>query len=289
MIPVCCHIVETLAGHAFISYVREDSNDVDSLQRMLEAAGVRVWRDTADLWPGEDWRIRIRRAITDNALVFIACFSSRSIARVKSYQNEELVLAIEQMRMRSPDVPWLIPVRFDDCVIPDLEVGGGRTLASIQRADLFGIARDIGIARLVAAILRALGPSTVNTETEQSERQDTDVETDGAAPEKKRTSAVMSRLKVAARDPLDISGENSKLLEIDMARGAYRMSWTAKGRGLFSVRDESARGGDGKLIANGVVPKTSSGEAIVRVETDGRRIISVEAPSIAWTIIFTYL
>jgi hypothetical protein len=149
--------VVNAAGHAFISYVREDSHDVDRLQRTLEAAGVSVWRDTADLWPGEDWRVRIRRAITDNALVFVACFSSRSIARKKTYQNEELLLAIEQLRLRRPDDSWLIPVRFDNCEIPDLEIGGGRTLASIQRVDLFGDYRDVGIARLVAAVLRILG------------------------------------------------------------------------------------------------------------------------------------
>ena len=34
-----------------------------------------MWRDTADLWPGEDWRAKIRQAIICNALVFIACFS----------------------------------------------------------------------------------------------------------------------------------------------------------------------------------------------------------------------
>src|ERR1022692_1810239 len=146
-----------VAGHAFLSYVREDSLAVDRLQRVLEAAGMRVWRDTEDLWPGEDWRSRIRRAITDNALAFIACFSQNSVDREKSYQNEELVLAIEQLRLRRPDDSWLIPVRFDGCVIPDREIGGGRTLASIQRADLFGDRDREGIARLVAAVLRILG------------------------------------------------------------------------------------------------------------------------------------
>lgn len=78
-------------GHAFISYVREDSSAVDVLQRMLEAAAIPVWRDTASLWPGEDWRARIRDAITRDALVFIACFSSHSAERQKSYQNEGAV------------------------------------------------------------------------------------------------------------------------------------------------------------------------------------------------------
>src|SRR5580700_10763034 len=76
--PISCATVEKPSGHAFISYVREDSDRVDELQRNLEATGISVWRDTADLWPGEDWRLKIRRAITDNALVFLACFSSRS-------------------------------------------------------------------------------------------------------------------------------------------------------------------------------------------------------------------
>jgi len=149
-----------LAGHAFLSYVREDSGEVDELQRVLEAAGVRVWRDTANLWPGEDWHAKIRDAITRDALVFIACFSSRSAARQKSYQNEELLLAVEQLRLRRPGDPWLIPVRFDECEIPDIELGFGRTLSSIQRADLFGEGRDLALERLREAITRLLGRTT---------------------------------------------------------------------------------------------------------------------------------
>jgi hypothetical protein len=143
-------------GHAFISYVREDSGEVDALCRQLEAAEVPVWRDTASLWPGENWRTKVRDAITQEALVFIACFSTRSAARQKSYQNEELLLAIDQLRMRGPDATWLIPVRFDDCDVPDIELGAGRTLASIHRADLFGAGRDHAAGRLVAVVQRLL-------------------------------------------------------------------------------------------------------------------------------------
>jgi hypothetical protein len=145
-----------VAGHAFISYVREDSRRVDQLQRTLQTAGIPVWRDTDDLWPGEDWRLKIRTAITDNALVFIACFSQASLARGRTYQNEELTLAIEQLRLRRPDDPWLIPVRLDECEIPDRDIGGGRTLTSIQRVDLFGERSGEGATRLVAAVLRIL-------------------------------------------------------------------------------------------------------------------------------------
>lgn len=146
--------------HVFISYVREDSENVDWLQRKLEAAGIRVWRDTAELWPGEDWRAKIRQAIRDDALVFIACFSHRSLARDRSYQNEEILLAIEELRCRRQGDLWLIPVRFSDCDIPDLDLGAGRTLRSIQHADLFDDRADEGITRLVASMLRISARAT---------------------------------------------------------------------------------------------------------------------------------
>jgi hypothetical protein len=153
-----------VSGRAFISYVREDSGRVDRLQRALEAAGVPVWRDTADLWPGQDWRKKIRRAITDNALVFIACFSSQSVARKKSYQNEELALAIEQLRLRQPDDPWLIPIRLDDCNVPDLDIGASRTLGSIQRADLFGDRYEAQMRRLIEIVKQLLAQSPPDRE-----------------------------------------------------------------------------------------------------------------------------
>lgn len=144
------------AERVFISYVREDARAIDRLKQRLEAAGIRVWLDTSELWPGQDWRAEIRRAIRADALVFIACFSRNSVSRTTSYQNEELVLAIEELRRRPPGVPWLIPVRLDECDIPDIDIGGGRSLASIQRADLFGDRFDDAVGRLVAVVLRVL-------------------------------------------------------------------------------------------------------------------------------------
>lgn len=151
-----CVVAKVAEPHAFISYVRQDSDRVDRLQAILEAAGVKVWRDTADLWPGEDWRARIREAITKDALAFIACFSEHSESRAVSGQNEELALAVDQLRLRRPSQPWLIPVRLDDVPVPDLEIGGGRTLDFLQRVDLIGSTWDQGAARLVAGVLRIL-------------------------------------------------------------------------------------------------------------------------------------
>ena len=61
-----------------------------------------MWRDIEKLWPGQDWKIEISRAITDSSLAFIACISANSTGREKTVQNEELILAAEQMRLRPP-------------------------------------------------------------------------------------------------------------------------------------------------------------------------------------------
>ncbi|MGW3888327.1 toll/interleukin-1 receptor domain-containing protein [Micromonospora chokoriensis] len=148
--------VSRLQGHAFISYVHDDQVAVDRLQDLLEAAGIPVWRDTEDLWPGQDWKLEIKKAISDNSLVFLACISDASNAREVSYQNEELFLAAEQMRLRKPGTPWLIPVRLSDCSVPEYDLGAGRSLASIQRVDLFDDRWDRGAARLVASVLGIL-------------------------------------------------------------------------------------------------------------------------------------
>jgi hypothetical protein len=143
-------------GHVFISYIRDDSGDVDRLERALTVGGLQVWRDTAKLWPGDNWQIKIKQAIANDALVVIACFSRRSLARSVSYQNEELALAIDQVRLRQPGMPWLIPVRLDDCQVPDLDIGGGVTLRSLQWADLFGRSGPRDTARLVQVVHQIL-------------------------------------------------------------------------------------------------------------------------------------
>lgn len=157
--------------HAFISYVHEDMHHADRLQRVLEAAGIRVWRDTEDLWPGDEWKPKIREAITSNSLVFIACFSDTSVSKPKSYQREELLLAVDEFRQRKPGEPWLIPVRFSECALPFIDVGAGRSLDSLQRVDLFGSHAEEGVARLVATVMHMMqhqgtgDPAMYSTET----------------------------------------------------------------------------------------------------------------------------
>jgi hypothetical protein len=148
---------EQAGGHVFISYVRADTDRVFRLRRHLESAGLPVWIDVNNLWPGQDWRLEIATAIKSGSLVFLACFSHHTASRATSYQNEEITLAVDQMRLRPQGTPWLIPVRFDDCRLPRFDLGAGRTLDSIQRVDLLGEAWQDNIGRLLTTLRSLLG------------------------------------------------------------------------------------------------------------------------------------
>jgi TIR domain len=152
-------LMDDRAGrHVFVSYVREDSQRVDGLCAVLEAAGIPYWRDIRRLEPGDAWKRRIRSEIKDGALVFLACFSENSRAREKTHMNEELTIAIEEFRLRSDGATWLIPARFDDGdVVPDLDLGAGRTLSDLNFVNLFEPHYAPQAAALVTKINRLLG------------------------------------------------------------------------------------------------------------------------------------
>lgn len=114
-------------GHVFISYVSDDSALVDRLQKDLEGAGIAVWRDRTSLGPGDRWRDSIRRAIAAGTF-FICCFSEASGRRSRSYMNEELALAIEELRFRNPDKVWFLPVIFPGGEVPDKKISASESL-----------------------------------------------------------------------------------------------------------------------------------------------------------------
>ncbi len=147
-------------GHAFLSYVHENSVQVDGLHAQLQTAKVDVWRDRDKLWGGDDWKRQIRVAIEQDALAFIACFSQLAVSKYKTVQREELLFAIEEGKKLAPGARWIIPVRFDECEVPDYDLGGGRTLRALHRVDLFGSDHATNLDRLIRAVTEHIGPTT---------------------------------------------------------------------------------------------------------------------------------
>jgi hypothetical protein len=141
-------ILGDLMSHVFIPYVREDADTVNSIARALRAYDVDVWLDKDDVRPGVRWADAIRQAIGEGAF-YIACFSTAYNARTRSYMNEELTLAIEELRQRATNQQWFIPVLLDQCEIPQRSIGAGETLRSLQWVRLYEDWNE-GIARILS-------------------------------------------------------------------------------------------------------------------------------------------
>lgn len=143
--------------HVFVSYVHEDSDAIDQLCAVLEAARIPYWRDRKSLGPGDAWRAKIRDAIRGGSLVFLACFSENSRAKDRSYMNEELTLAVEEYRRLAPGRTWLIPVRLDAGEVPEWDLGAGRTLNDLNYSDFFGPRLAAEATSLVTTIHGVMG------------------------------------------------------------------------------------------------------------------------------------
>ncbi|MCW4353418.1 toll/interleukin-1 receptor domain-containing protein [Hoyosella sp. YIM 151337] len=157
----------TAAGgkHVFISYVREDKDEVDKLCTVFDAVNIPYWRDLKNLEPGDAWKTRIREAIRSKALIFLACFSSNTATRQKSYMNEEITEAVGEFRKLAPGETWLIPVRLHDVKVPEWDLGAGRTLSDLNFVDLFGDQYTANIARLITKILEMMGGPAADSAT----------------------------------------------------------------------------------------------------------------------------
>ena len=152
--------------HVFISYCHENKTIVDRLYENLISRGIKVWLDRNALEPGMQWKPAIQQAIHQGTY-FVACFSKESNARKQTYMSEELALAVEKLRERHFDKVWFIPIKLNECEIPDIDIGGGETLRDLQYVNLYED-WEIGIQRIVnvmqSACAKELLDATNNAE-----------------------------------------------------------------------------------------------------------------------------
>ena len=100
----------------FLSYANEDSEQIGMINSDLRKKGVITWQDKRNLLPGDNWRIKIEKAIlsSDYVLVFL---SSKSINKRGMFQRE-IKLALDQMMERLSEEAYVIPILLDNCKPP---------------------------------------------------------------------------------------------------------------------------------------------------------------------------
>jgi hypothetical protein len=116
-------------ANIFIAYVEEDLAHARRLRDALADAGFAPWLDKDHLLAGQNWPRAIERAI-DLSDAFIACLSTRSLAKRGTFQSE-LRYALDCANRMPLEESFLLPVRFDNCNVPP-------TIAKqVQYVDLF--------------------------------------------------------------------------------------------------------------------------------------------------------
>jgi hypothetical protein len=138
----------------FVAYVVEDLDLARRVRDGIAAAGCAAWLDKDKLLPGQNWPRAIERAISISD-VFVACFSSRSIAKRGQFQSE-LRYALDCARRRPLDEVFVVPLRFEPCTVPS------RIADQVHYVDLFPD-WDRGMKRVVRAIGRRV--RRIGTET----------------------------------------------------------------------------------------------------------------------------
>jgi hypothetical protein len=124
----------------FIAYVEEDLPFARKLYRAFEDNGFRPWLDKKRLMPGQNWPRAIETAIQTSDF-FVACFSRRATSKRGSFHSE-LRYALFCAAKVPLDEIFLIPIRLDDCDVPN------RISKQIQYLDLFP-EWETGIGRLI--------------------------------------------------------------------------------------------------------------------------------------------
>lgn len=84
--------------------MRTDFSKIDKLADELKKKGIEIWLDRDEIDPATNWEDAIRNAIKDGSY-FIACFSESYMNTRKSGMNQEIDIALEEMKKLHYDIP----------------------------------------------------------------------------------------------------------------------------------------------------------------------------------------
>jgi hypothetical protein len=126
----------------FLCHSGLDKPTVRTLYRELKAEGIDPWFDEEELVPGEDWELTIRRAVRETDVVLV-CISNVSVTR-RGFAQKEIKLALDVADEQPEGTIFIIPVRLDDCAVPD----------RLRRWQWLNLFEPNGLGKLMTALER---------------------------------------------------------------------------------------------------------------------------------------
>ncbi len=120
----------------FISYVRENTEVIKRIDAVLTEFNIEVLTDYKCLIPGHTWGYELKDLISESDF-FIIVFSKQLLEKSESYLYEELNTAISIHKSKPPGAKWIIPVKIDECEIPNIPIDAILTINGLHRVNLF--------------------------------------------------------------------------------------------------------------------------------------------------------
>jgi hypothetical protein len=133
------------APRIFLSYAKEDTDQVRAIYQKLRRQKITPWLDLEDLLPGDEWEARILEAIRQARMVLV--FLSANSVNKQGYVQKEIREALDVAEKMPEGEVFIVPVRLGDAPVPT-------RLARWHWIDLF---EKNGFSRLVRAIKASLG------------------------------------------------------------------------------------------------------------------------------------
>ena len=136
---------------SFHMFMRTARSSIELATELL-SNDITVWLDRNNIEPGVRWKDAIRKAIQEGKF-FIACFSNEYNQRDRTHMNEELYIAIDELRTRPTDRTWFIPLLLNETHIPTRRIGGAEDLSDLQIVNFYEN-WDEGINRIIRVLGR---------------------------------------------------------------------------------------------------------------------------------------
>jgi len=100
----------------FICHASEDKSTAENLYSRLGELGLSPWLDQKNLAGGEDWKLEIEKAVEVSDAVVILL--SKNSVKKEGFIQKELKQALEKAEEKPEGTIFLIPLRLDECEVP---------------------------------------------------------------------------------------------------------------------------------------------------------------------------
>lgn len=101
----------------FLCHANEDKDLVTKVYHRLKKDGFKPWLDKEDLLLGQSWDKVIPKVIDESDFIIIF-LSTHSVSK-RGYVQKEFKLALDVLDQMPEDQVFIIPVKLDDCPIPE--------------------------------------------------------------------------------------------------------------------------------------------------------------------------